>query len=226
MTTAALPTNASETPKTRSLNWFSRGVGNPWFWVAFIVLSMTVHITRAVMTSLPKPLPVLGHVPDFQLTNQHNEFFGAQQLKGKVWIANFIFTRCPTLCPITTQKMAGVMHRTRNLGEGFHLVSISVDPEHDQPAELLAFAQKYRTSPRMWTFLTGARDSIKSLLVDGMKVHMTQDGPTDDLMSIGHSGHFVLVDAKMQIRGYYDSNEVGVMDRLVRDAGLVVNRGE
>jgi len=220
MNTATLPS------VPRPAFFLVRWVGNPWFWVAFIFLSMTVHISRAVLTGLPKPLPVLGHVPDFKLLDQHNQHFSAEELRGKVWVANFIFTRCPTICPLTTQKMASVMHRTRNLGPGFQLVSLSVDPEHDQPHVLQSFAQKYRASPRMWTFLTGEREALRSLLVDGMKVHMTNDGPTDDLMSIGHSGHFVLIDGKMQIRGYYDSNEAGVLDRLVRDAGLLANRGD
>jgi protein SCO1 len=216
--TLALPTSARP-------NLFVRLVGSPWFWLAFILVSMTVHITRAVLTNLPAPLPVLGVVPDFEFTNQHGERYGSEQLRGKVWVANFIFTRCPTICPMSTTKMAGVQHRSRNLGEGFHLVSFSVDPEHDQPHVLQSFAQKYRASPRMWTFLTGDREKLRQTLVDGLKVHMTQGETPDDLMSIGHSAHFVLIDSQMRIRGYYDTNEAGMLDKIVRDAGLVANRG-
>jgi protein SCO1 len=202
-------------------------VGKPAFWAVFILIAAGWPIARTMAIQLPPPLPVLGTLPDFKFTNQYGQDFGADQLKGRVWVANFIFSRCPTECPRFTKEMFKLQHRGRGLGQQFHLVSFSVDPEHDTPEVLLEFAKKYRVSPRAWTFLTGDPEQIKHTVVDGLKISMGRDPKKDDddLTAIFHGTHFVLVDAKMQIRGYYDSHEDDAVDRLLRDAGLVANRG-
>jgi protein SCO1/2 len=200
-------------------------VGRPLFWAVFVALGLSLPIAKTLTIKLPPPLPVLGKVQDFSLTDQYGKPFASQQLEGKVWVANFIFTRCPSICPLFTQKMYEIQHRGRQLGEYFHLVSFTVDPEFDKPDVLLAYAKEHKASPRMWSFLTGERDALKKTIVDGLHVQMTKEGTDDDLMSIGHGGHFVLVDAKMQIRGYYDSSEPRTVDVLLRDAGLLANRG-
>src|SRR6266852_1313279 len=111
--------------------------------------------------------------------------------------------------------------------EHFPLVSFSVDPDHDTPAELLAYARTHRVSPRMWSFLTGSHQALMTTLNQGLKIYMGKEStPGDDLMSIGHGTHFVLVDSKMRIRGYYDLSDQGVEDALLRDAGLLASRGE
>lgn len=200
-------------------------VGRPAFWAIFVVLGVTIPILRTVRTPLPPPPPVYGTVPSFTLTDQYGQTFTPEDLKGQVWVANFIFTRCPTICPLFTSKMGEIQHRARGLGQYFHLVSFTVDPEHDSPEKLLAYAQSHRVSPRMWSFVTGPRDELKKVIVDGMKVHMQRGTDDDDLMSIGHGSHFVLIDSKMQIRGYYQFNDAGSIDAILRDAGLLAARG-
>jgi protein SCO1 len=202
-------------------------VGKPSFWVVFVLIGMTLPIARTLAIQLPPPLPVLGTLPDFHFKNQYGQDFGSDQLKGRIWVANFIFTRCPTECPRFTKEMFQLQHRGRGLGQAFHLVSFSVDPTHDTPEVLLEYAQRNRVSPRAWTFLTGDPEQIKHTVVDGLKVSMGKDPNTDDddLASIFHGTHFVLVDSLMQIRGYYDSHEADAVDRLLRDAGLLANRG-
>jgi len=202
-------------------------VGKPAFWVVFVLVGVGWPIARTVAIQLPPALPVLGTLPDFHFKNQYGQDYGADQLKGRIWVANFIFTRCPTECPRFTRQMFQLQHRGRGLGQAFHLVSFSVDPEHDTPEVLLQFARQYRVSPRAWTFLTGDPEGIKRTVVDGLKVSMGRapDADEDDLTAIFHGTHFVLVDAKMQIRGYYDSHEEDAVDRLLRDAGLLANRG-
>lgn len=202
-------------------------VGKPAFWVIFVLIGMTWPIARTMAIQLPPPLPVLGTLPDFHFTNQYGQDFGSDQLKGRIWVANFIFTRCPTECPRFTKEMFKLQHRGRGLGQAFHLVSFSVDPKHDTPEVLLDFAKRYRVSPRAWTFLTGDPEQIKHTVVDGLKVSMGKDPGTDDddLASIFHGTHFVLVDSQMQIRGYYDSHDDDSVDLLLRDAGLLANRG-
>src|SRR6266849_6616224 len=85
-------------------------VSRPLFWSLFIALGLGIPIVRALRVALPRPLPVLSAVPEFHLTDQNGEPFGSQQLRGKVWVANAIFTRCPTVCPASTQYMAQVQH--------------------------------------------------------------------------------------------------------------------
>jgi protein SCO1/2 len=200
-------------------------VGRPLFWAVFIALGLSLPIAKTMSVKLPPPLPVLNTVPPFELTDQYGKPFSSEQLRGKVWVANFIFTRCPSICPLFTSKMFEIQHRGRNLGEYFHLVSFTVDPEYDKPDVLLGYAKQHKASPRMWSFLTGTREALLELLVHGLHVQMTKEGTDDDLMSIGHGGHFVLVDAKMQIRGYYDSSSPDAVDTVLRDAGLLANRG-
>ena len=202
-------------------------VGKPPFWLLFILFGLGIPIARTLRVALPKPLPVLSTVPDFSFTDQNGAAFGSEQLRGKVWVANAIFTRCPSICTASTQRMAQVQHRGRGLGEHFHLVSFSVDPEYDTPEKLLAYAKTHRASPRMWSFLTGSREELTRTLNDGLKIYMGKEiAEGDDLMSIGHGSHFALVDSKMRIRGYYDLSDDGALDALLRDAGLLASRGE
>ena len=218
-----MSTATSSAPRFQG--WLASLVARPLFWTIFVLLGLAIPIARTMAVKLPPPLPVLAHVPAFTFTDQYGKAFASQQLEGKVWVANSIFTRCPTICPVFTQKMYEIQHRGRNLGEYFHLVSFSVDPEFDTPEVMLAYAKQHKASPRMWTFLTGDRAALTRTLVEGLHVQMTKSGTDDDLMSIGHGGHFVLVDAKMQIRGYYDASSPDAVDTLLRDAGLLANRG-
>jgi len=206
------------------MGFIERWVGRPLFWAAFVAVGLSLPALKAFTSHAPPPLPVLGVVPRFQFTDQTGQVFASdKQLAGRVWVANFIFTRCPSICPVFTKKMYEVQHGTRNLGDTLHLVSFTVDPEYDTPEVLFEYAKKNKASPRLWSFLTGSRADLQKTVVDGLKVHMSKEG--DDLMSIGHGGHFVLVDAKMQIRGYYDASDGDVVDRLLRDTGRLSTFG-
>jgi protein SCO1/2 len=158
--------------------------------------------------------PVLSTLPAFALTNEAGKPFGSAELAGKPWVANFIFTRCPTVCPIFTAKMADVQKRT---DAKTHLVSFSVDPGHDTPAVLAEYAKKNGADPERWTFLTGDPEAIRAAVVEGLKVAAQPIGKDDDLASVFHGSHFVLVDAQNRIRGYYDSADADATDRLLRD---------
>ena len=203
-------------------------VVKPLFWVALVVVIASLPIIRsvAIQMHMPPPLPVLATIPDFQLQDQHGNAFGSDELKGRVWVADFIFTRCPTICPLITKKMQRVQHRIHNLGVAAHLVSFSADPEYDTPARLEEYAEHHRVSPRMWSFVTGPPEDVKKTVVSGLKQSMGREGPEDDVGSIFHGTHFVLVDQRMRIRGYYDSSSDEAIERMIRDVGLLVNRGD
>jgi protein SCO1/2 len=203
------------------VNWL---FGRLWFWMIVVVFSMTLPVVQALRAHAPVLPPVVSKVPDFRFTDQHGQPFGNADLRGKVWIANFVFTRCPTVCPTFTETMARVQHRLAGLGDEVHLVSFSVDPGHDTPERLAAYADEHHAGPR-WSFLTGPTDALEKVVVDGFKLTLARDQRTGeaDFMSIVHGVHFVLVDRDGNIRGYYDSQEPAAVDALVANAGLLAN---
>lgn len=204
----------------------SRIFGRPWVWAAIALCALLYPIGLAMRARAPELPPVLAAVPDFQLTDQHGQPFSPAALKGKIWIADFVFTRCPTLCPQITATMGRLQHRLSGLGDALHLVSFSVDPGYDTPARLLDYANEHHAGPR-WSFATGRTDAIQEVVVQGFKETLTHEGKADtpDFLSIVHGQHFVLVDRSGQIRGYYDSQDAASVDRLVRDAGALANAG-
>jgi protein SCO1/2 len=139
-----------------------------------------------------------------------------------VWVASFVFTSCPSVCPALMERMQQVQHRSRNAGAAVRLVTFTVDPETDTPERLAAFARRFKASPYRWTFLTGDLGVIESTVVGGFKLAMGRDA--ENLFQIFHSERLVLVDREGFIRGYYEANDEGI-DKLMRDVSLVLNLG-
>jgi protein SCO1/2 len=166
---------------------------------------------------------VLGQVPAFQLVDETGApFDAATRLRGQVWVANFIFSRCPDICPAFTAKMAIVQEKSANMTPAApHLVSFSVDPTHDTPAVLAAYAREHGARPERWSFLTGDYGAVKAAVEGGIKVHMEETGKKGDVPVISHGSHFVLVDRALRIRGYYDMNDADAVARVLRDAEAV-----
>jgi protein SCO1/2 len=154
-------------------------------------------------------------VPSFALVERAEKPLGTDELRGKVWIANFIFTRCPDVCPVLTQRMGALQKPLADAATPVVLVSISVDPGYDTPAVLRDYATQHGAGPG-WLFATGPRQVVQSLLKDGFHVAFADDGPPSG--PITHSDRFVLVDGALRIRGYYHGNDPAELDRLVEDA--------
>jgi len=185
----------------------------PWLWTGFLALVMATPVIRAALPP-PVPLPpVLGTVPQFRLVDQNGAPFGPERLAGRVWIADFVFTRCPDVCPRMTERLVGVQ---RALGDRADLVSVSVDPAYDTPERLASFARDHGAGSPRWHFLTGDSRQIQDAVLRGFQIAFSRD--SDDITSITHGVHVVLVDARGRIRGYYDSNDPDAMERLVADA--------
>lgn len=195
------------------------------FCIAGASAAALLVLSRGAASNAAATLPDLGTIPEFALTNQDGAAFGTQQLRGKVWIANFIFTRCPTVCPLFTRKMAQVQTHTSSAGTDLQLVSFSVDPDYDQPPVLKAYAEKNHADASRWTFLTGKPDALKTVVVDGLKQLMGREGPSSDFNSIFHGTHFVLIDRAGHIRGYYRSEDDDVIERLSADALALAKEG-
>jgi protein SCO1/2 len=159
-------------------------------------------------TRNPK-LPILGELQNFLLFDPQGRPVNWERLKGKVWVADFIFTSCSGICPVMTQNMVK-LHRMFLEDDRVHMVSISVDPETDSPDVLARYARKYKVDTEKWYFLTGPRDTIQSLSVRSFKIGSVQE-------PIFHSDRFVLVDPKMRIRGYYDGTRKEDLEAIARD---------
>jgi protein SCO1/2 len=199
-------------------------VSRPSFWVLAIGLVFILPIGRALGQKAPRPPEMRLALPAFQLTDHHGRPYGSADLKGRVWVADFVFTSCPTVCPKLTKRMATIQHRARHMGDAFHLVTFTVDPENDTPEKLATYAKAYRASGARWSFLTGNLSDIESTVVKGFKMAMGKEelAPGTGLFSVFHGEKFVLVDREGYIRGYYDADDEGI-DALMRDAGLVAN---
>jgi protein SCO1 len=160
-------------------------------------------------------LPVLGNVPAFQFHDQDDKPVTLASLRGSPWVADFIFTSCPGACPMMTGKMAALQ---KSLPPQVKFVSFSVDPEHDTPAVLKEYAQRFSADESRWMFLTGDQDAImaqaRGMLLTALPA--TADQP------IIHDGRFVLIDGRGHIRGAYHSNDPQTLAELDRDAKRLV----
>lgn len=162
------------------------------------------------------PPPVMSRLPTFSLTERSGRAVTLESLAGRAWVADFIFTRCAGLCPAMTARMARL---GQSLPPGALLVSITVDPEHDTPETLARYAQGFRAGDA-WLFLTGRKEDLYALAVQGFKLAAMEVPQDRQAVAAGpflHSGKFVLVDGRGQVRGYYDSEDESALRRLLRD---------
>ena len=158
-----------------------------------------------------------GSVPDFTLIERNGSVVSLAQLRGKVWIADFIYTTCTDTCPLQTAMMAKLQQEYAAKSD-IQLVSFTVDPERDTPQVLTRYADKHQADAARWYFLTGQRDRIIRLIQQGFHLAVAAV-PIEAEPSgmIPHSPRFVLVDKESRIRGYYDSRELEAFLRLKND---------
>lgn len=160
-------------------------------------------------------LPVLYAVPPASLVSDAGDPFELESLRGNVAIYDFIFTRCGATCPMMTRAMQRLIEEFDDAAP-MRFVSVTVDPVNDTPEVLAHYAAQHRTDPR-WVFLTGEREQIIRLSVDGFKLAAGGD-PQPGLEPFLHTAKFVLVDPEGKIRGYYESGDREQMEKLVEDA--------
>lgn len=155
-----------------------------------------------------KPLKVLGEVPDFELVNQKGQKFTRTALDGHIWVADFIYTTCQGPCPRMSSHMRTLQKAT---DPDIKFVSFTVDPDHDSPEALAAYAKRFSADESRWSFLTGEKDTLNTLDRDAFKLGTIG-------AEMDHSTRFVLVDKRGRIRGYYGIAEGNPVDRIVKDA--------
>ncbi|MBA3900225.1 MAG: SCO family protein [Bacteroidetes bacterium] len=157
-------------------------------------------------------------LPAFSFTNQYGETVSSTDFKGKIMVANFFFTTCPTICPKMT---SGLVHAREKLKDYPQVIFLShtVDPETDTVEALAAYAKKARADEG-WHFVTGEKEEIYRQAVIGFMV-----GAQEDVLAPGgflHSEQIVLVDKSGRIRGYYDGTELQELNRLIDEVKVLI----
>ena len=194
--------------------------------VALAIVAVGSTAAIAMLRTRAVELPRWGEVPAFALEDAAGQPFGTAQLDGRVWVADFMFTSCPSICPRMTEDMSRLQTWlvNRALDGRVHLVSISVDPGRDTPARLAAYAQQFRARPATWTFATGSQQAIEDAVVRGFKIAVSREkDDSEDGFAIVHGTKFVLVDGKRQIRGYYDTSDAAAMAKLRDDVAALAD---
>lgn len=163
---------------------------------------------------------VFHKIPNYKLIDQDGKSFNQDQLKGNIYVADFFFTTCGTICPKMTTQLTRVQERFRNEGK-LKLVSITVDPETDSSSVLKEYAKQYKAVSGFWYFLTGDANYIYKLAkVDFMLNAMENN--TLDQEDFVHSDKLVLVDADRQIRGFYNGTSPEEVDRLMTEIDILL----
>lgn len=186
-------------------------------WSLLVIAAGAIAALWKVQRDKPN-LDTFFLVPPFSLADQEGKPFTNASVAGKVWVANFVFTRCAGPCPTMTAEMASVAHDISHSDVRF--VSFSVDPEHDTPSVLKDYASRFGADHSRWSFVTGDKSQIFRLAERGMKIPAT---PADENNVIVHSEKFILVDREGWIRGYYDLKDAAKMKTLREDIRALAN---
>ncbi|PZR23699.1 MAG: SCO family protein [Citrobacter freundii] len=165
---------------------------------------------------------VWHRLADFKLVNQQGDSASWDKLRGKVIVADFFFTHCPTICPPMTRNMKRLQTSITNaqrVGDKtpdfLHFLSFSIDPERDSVHELKKWADRFQINPDQWWLLSGDRKTIYDMAINEMKLG-TIDGKGIDTNFV-HSDYFVLIDTNRLVRGYYHGLDTADLARLSND---------
>lgn len=208
------------------------------FWFSFLILSL---IIISIFYSILKPKKVLPiyqpsrvnaemvddsiqyiskyhKIADFSLINQNGKVITQNDYKDKIYIADFFFTTCQTICPIMTDHMYQIQKGILNDDEVL-LLSHSVTPKIDSVAQLKSYAMQKGVNDSKWNLVTGDKKQIYELARKSYMAVKT-DGTGDEYDMI-HTENFMLIDKKRQIRGYYDGTKPEDIERLLEDIAIL-----
>lgn len=179
-------------------------------WVGIILLlgllSVACLLSVAELQNR-QPLPVIGQIADFTLTNEDGAVTTLANLTNHVWVADIIFTRCAGPCPRMTAQMKSIQDRLPATG-GARLVTLTTDPDYDSPAILKRYGDRFGADFNRWMFLTGTKAQIAGLAANSLKLGSTPMTPTDQKNSADlfiHTTIFVLMDKHARMRGIYQT---------------------
>lgn len=167
-----------------------------------------------------EPLPVLSTVPDATFTSHRGEPFALRSLDGRPYVAAFVFTRCRSICPMLTSQMVNIRARLVRDGHAVPFVAFSVDPTHDTPEILAAYARA-RGAGEGFTFLTGDPSAVADVARRGYLAAVGEVEPDGEGVDVLHTQHLLLVDGARHLRGFYRTDRDGLA-ALERDVGRLL----
>ncbi len=177
--------------------------------IALIVLIFGIWaIPKIVEKFKPADLVSIGKVPAFSFTNQHGKTISNASYEGKVYVVEFFFTTCPTICPIMNRNLTKLQDAFYGRPD-FGIASFTINPKHDTPRVLNKYAEKYKVSNPNWHFLTGDKEAIYALSNTGFSLYAGED--TEVAGGFEHSGMFALIDREGNIRCRKDDNGNPIM---------------
>jgi protein SCO1/2 len=198
-----VPTESHESNRaqSRSVEWAV------WGGIVFVVLAIVATYVRERQRAPATKFPVIAQVADFTLTNQLDRPIRLADLRGQVWVADIIFTRCPGPCVTMTKRMSE-LQAALPTNAPVKFVSLTTDPEHDTPRTLASHAQRFGADSNRWHFLTGPKADLFRLAVNSLKLtaldkEEAKRTSPDDLFI--HSTIFVVVDKQGLLRAVFES---------------------
>jgi len=185
-------------------------------WLGFVLLlgflALAYLLSVVELKQQQRPLPVLGQVADFALTNQDEKLTTLADLTNHVWVADIVFTRCAGPCPRMTGQMKSVQDKLPRTGDT-KLVTLTTDPDYDSPEVLKKYGERFGADFNRWTFLTGTKSEIAGLAANGLKLSAVPISPQDQKNSADlfiHTTIFIVVDKHAQLRGIFQTGGDGV----------------
>jgi len=157
---------------------------------------------------------IYHYVPEFEYINQDSISVSSKDFKGKVWVVDFFFSKCPTICPPMTSQMKRLSEMTTDLQKEVQFLSFSIDPKNDQPTRLREYIASHSITATNWSFLTGEEASTHLLA----KEFFNGAERNDEIEGgFGHTPNFALVDREGLVRGIYNGTDVDDINRLEKD---------
>ena len=164
-------------------------------------------------------LPVIKTLGEFSLTNQHGSEISTRSLKGAPWVANIFFTRCPSICVQMTQRMKEIQDAI-GADQSLKLVSITTDPDFDQPEILEKYSRRFDADQERWAFLTGEKSEIANAIQKELLLAVQENKESErqsELDLFTHSSLLVLVDGESRLRGTYESMGTNIVETIIAD---------
>ncbi|MAP53939.1 SCO family protein [Altibacter sp.] len=172
--------------------------------ISLVILLFGIWAVPKIVGRYSKPdMAVIGNVPAFSFTDQNGKTITNEDYEGKVYIVEFFFTTCPSICPIMNRNMVKIQNEfygNPNLG----IASFSIDPTYDIPQILKEYAESYGITNPNWHLLTGEKDAIFKLANEGFNLYVGEAPNVEG--GFEHSGFFALVDQEGKIRSRIDEN--------------------
>ena len=178
-----------------------------------LAVTMGYSMWQASVRRDVEQLPVIRAVPEFALTDQNGDEVTMADLRGKIWIADFIFTRCAGPCPLMTARMLEMQKALVKTPE-VKLVSVTVDPAYDTPEVLKAYAEANFADPNRWKFLTGEKEVIEKLVTEGFMQHLAEENGEPV-----HGTMFLLVDGQGMVRSARMLEDPELIPKVLIDTG-------